>query len=466
VTDRYAKGAGNNANSGLSWALAKANLFNLISGSAAGDCYLLGDDYYDMSSLSTFTFPGTADTPCFIQTTADHTTPASTATLASGVYAGFSNGSALVWNGSFHAYGLDIQNSANAANAIAQAGATGNIQRYERCRFRLTGGPAASAQRIQVGHLTNPTFVRWQACDVEFTHASQSIVVLTSRFEWCGGAFIGGNGANYATVPPTFFFTFGAANRSVSALIEGVDFSLAPPATSSWDFKVTMLGGGTVVFRNCKFNAGWVTPSYASTPSNSLVAGSRLEFWNCYKAGDTPTGYELRIEERAAILISDTTKVRTNTLGATSPVSWRIYTGWYNQSTNTDYAQEFKTPDIMRWVTASASPVTVTLEFCVITLPVGVTLNTNLFWIEAEYYSASGSLLGTFASSKPLSVHHSGGESNAVNHVASLSTWNEASYTPYQVSVSFTPAQAGYIVVRAVQRVSARILIDPNISVS
>jgi hypothetical protein len=175
---------------------------------------------------------------------------------------------------------------------------------------------------------------------------------------------------------------------------------------------------------------------------------------NC-DSGDT----HIRVAEHSGVgvVTSDTAVLRTG--GAVqddgTAHSWRM-----GGITNTSLLYPLRSPETIVYNSTVGSPVTVTLEV----LRDSVTNLTDAqAWIEVTYLGVSGAPQGVSVNDRVATVI-----ATAADQDASSATWTHAMTNPNEqkLSVTFTPAEVGYVVARAVLGANAIMYVDPQLVLS
>jgi hypothetical protein len=450
---RYVSASGNNTTA-TSWATARTSLSSAAGVDTAGDVLWVAHTHSENPGVGqTWSFAGTYASPTVIQCVdASAEPPTTRAYTAQSTIPGV-----LTISGVLRMIGLSL-----TANGITLGNINGDMQCYDRCSFTIPNGNPSV--KFTVGATSGPSLVRWNQCDVVIGDPGNNIQVNSPHFEWFGGSVT--KHANNFGGSPTYTIIFGTSTRPCGyAVIEGVDFSALDQVSFSCP------GGGKVILKNCKMPAGWTWTTNGNRMSgDNQVVGQSIEYWNCYAAGSSPSGKEIAFTGRSGLLVHEPgTLQKTNTsTGEVSTAIWKV-----NTPQGGNY-WPFRSPDIFRRVSASDDPITVRMDFT----RSGSLNNAAMCWLEVEYYSASGQLLGAFASSEDGILQAGPGTSGATNYPASSDTswsgtyigagWAYYDMDPPQagqyMAVSFTPAVDGYILVRAVSAALGG-WFDPNIRV-
>lgn len=427
MPDRYVRSTdGSDSDNGTTWALAKATTVGVAAIDAAGDRIFFSQSHNESSASSIAPdFAGTRASPSQIICGNDAAQPP-TAVATTAVIATTSGDISFL--GTFYAYGIELRSGVGqSSNRHINIGASGDVQRWESCRFTL--GCTGTSARFNIGPqgtnngeniLVNPT--------VKFGHVSQALGVFCNiRIR---GLTIDAAGSAITAL----IRNFAESPRAADVLIEASDLSAGDTAM---DIVVVsgISGSGRLVLRNCKLPASW-SGNLVNGASN--MVGLRAEMYNC-DSGDT--NYRLWIEDFAGSIKSETTIVRTGgATDGTTALSWKMAS-----SANAEYpAILLRGPDIVVWNDTTGSSKTVTLE-CVTD---GVTLKDDEFWIEVQYLGTSGFPKGSLITDAKADVL-----ATAANQTSSSETWTTtglSSPVKQQASVTFTPQKKGAYIIRPV----------------
>lgn len=439
---------GSDADDGSTWALADATIAGSSAGDTAGDTTWVSDNHAETTAGAvTFACAGTNATPSRLLCGNDAAEPptalATTATVTTtGV-------NAINLAGTFYCYGISFISGAsiNCNNA-----AVNGIQIYENCSFQLTNGGsggiwAAGVQNNQTyrTELINCTFKPSNANNV---HSIAGDTVIR------GGSFLAGSAALVSVFKPQTDRTAGNLDCS------GFDFSNLGSTMNL--FYGSGINSGRFVVRDCKLPASWTGLLVAS----GLVGpGERFEMHNC-DSGDTQ--YRLWVEDYAGSTKSETTIIRTGGASdGTTGLAWKMVT-----SANAEYPTiKLESPEIMQW-NATLSSITATVEIVHDTnvaggqgAGTGSRFQDDEIWLEVMYLGTTGFPLGTWIRDSKADVL-----ATAADQADSTETWTTTGLTTPQkqkLSVTFTPAEIGYIVARVVvAKASKTIYVCPKITVA
>lgn len=406
---------GNNADSGATWALAKATLAGAAAIAVAGDTIYVSQVHSETTAAAvTLTFAGTTAAPIKILCGNDAAEPptagATTAIMA------VTGDNLIQVNGNVHVYGVTFNCGTSTNNSsFYMAGDGGDAQLYEKCVINIGGSNSNARIFFNAGpaNVAAPT-IRWKNVDVKFANTAQYIIHSETLFEWDGGSILSGS----AAIPNLIGMT---SNHPGTVQISGVDLSNAAASLSI--FSGT---GGKGVIRNFKVPASWTGSIFTGVPA----PGCRYEMYNGDSAG---TNYKFWVKDFAGETKDESTLVKTGGSAHSAKVT---------SSVNCNEASgRFKAWEDVRLNTVVGSPIVVTVDTLIDNV-VGLT-NAEM-WIEVEFLSASGSPISSISSSQrvdPITA--------AATNASSAVTWATGSMVnpnkQKMVSPSLTPQIAGYI---------------------
>lgn len=426
---------GNDANSGATWALAKAKLSGAAAIDAAGDHIFVSQNSTETTAGTVdLIFAGTQTAPTTIVCGDDSAEPPTALSTFGEVTASGANN--LQVRGCLNCYGITF--TAGFRLNLCENGQ--NWQLYEQCCFRL-GNSGASDRMNVVDNAT--TRCEWRDCTVKFSNAAQGMYMPSAgKFIWSGGSVVAGGST------PGTLLTLSA--HGTDALIENVDFSNFGTGFNLFGFSTLSV---RAVMRNCKLPSGWVGNVAAATIDNPDI---RFELWN---VGTGNTNYKLSIADYAGTIVDETTLVRTG--GASdgvTPIAWKMVS-----NANAVYpVGVLASPEMYIRNSAVGSAATVTVHILRDSL---TNLKNNEVWLEVQYLGTSTTTQGARKSSMVDML------TTAADLSASAETWTTTGMTnpnKQKVSVTFTPQKAGYFICRLlIGKASAgSIYVDPSPVVS
>lgn len=445
---------GSDADNGSTWALAKAKLAGADAIDAAGDTIFLSQAHAESTAASiTIALAGTVTSPSKIVAANDAAEPPTAVSTASVTVTGGNN---ITLTGSFYAKGVAFNCGTGATGGVrinvSNSASAGNRQVYEDCDFNIPETGVGNLLRIGNAAPVN--------ADAEFINCRFKVGVNSTQIQTIARTRItGGSWISGTTTPTTIFTTI--LGGPCDLLVENHDFSNLGAA-------VNLMSGGAVathgraIFRNCKLPTSWSGLLWSSTPTNP---GLRAEMYNCDNAD---TNYKLWVEDYAGSTRSETTIVRTGGASdGTTGLSWKMVS-----SANAEYPTiKLESPEIMQW-NSTLSSVTATVEIVHDTnvaggqgAGTGSRFQDDEIWLEVRYLGTSGFPLGTWIRDCKADVL-----ANAADQTDSSEAWTTTGLTTPQkqkLSVTFTPAEVGYIVARVVvAKASKTIYVCPKLTVA
>lgn len=439
---------GSDADNGTTWALAKATIAGVSAIDSAGDTIYISQSHAESSgSGQTFAGAGTnasplkvicgndaAEPPTAVATTATVTTTSGTISL---------NG-AMYWYGTTFISALVMNLNGGSANST---------QLFENCSFQTT--TAGSSGYIATGTTANATYkTTLKNCTLKFANSANYFSVF-------GDTVIEGGSAVSGTTTPTSLFRFAGDRTSSNLVCSGFDFSNFA-STINLCSTTSSVSSGKMVFRDCKLPASW---SGSLVASGLVGLGQRFEMYNC---DSTDTNYRLWVEDYAGSIKQETTIVRTGGASdGTTGLSWKMVTS----STASYPTIRLESPEIHVW-NSTLSSVTATIEIVHDTNVTGgqgagtsSRFQDNEIWMELMYLGTSGVPLGTWVSDCKADIL-----ATAADQTDSSETWTTTGLTTPQkqkLSVTFTPAEVGFIVAKVVMaKASKTIYVCPKMTVA
>ena len=436
---------GNNADSGATWALAKATLVGADAIDAAGDTIYVSQNHAESTAASiTMGFAGTIGSHTRIICGNDAAEPPTT--LATGATITTTGGSPINLNqggGGLFVYGLTFR-PGNLANINASFSLIASVSpdssvTLENCVIDM---PNSSSSAFVVGSSGSSNGAE---SALVFKNTAISFIASGSRLEiYAQFRMIGGSVSSTAAM--NYMVRSGAQGRASPLTFEGVDFSGLNAGTNL----VQNAAIGNIVFKNCRLPTSWTG---ALVQSGTRPVAQRVSMYNCDSAD---TNYRLWIESYSGSIKSETTIVRTGgaSNGAT-PLAWRIDT-----SANASDVAVLRTDEILVWNETIGSPVTIDCHV----ITDGVTLTDAEAWLEIQSLTTSGFPIAGNASDS------AGVLATPANQTTSTEAWTTtgmASPIKQRLTVTVTPQEVGWIsaVVR-VAKPSTTVYVCPKIEVS
>jgi hypothetical protein len=432
---------GNDANSGVDWANAKATVAGAIAAASAGADIYISQAHSESNVASIAWAIGTLApiaTPSRFLGVNDGATPPTALSTATPSVSTTNAGAVTVSGNNAAAYffGLTFTLGDSTNGPAFTTGGSGCTHHYDKCTFFLRGSGAGAQVVLGGGHV-----VKFTDCWLKCSAADQGLFPSTSGCfaHWRGGGLLAGG-----TSPTSFLRAIGSGSKM---LLEDVDLS---NASASINLCPTMGVGSQIIFRNCKLPASWT-----GLLSSASAAGAVAEMHNC-DAGDT--NYRYQRSTQWGDIYSETSIVLSGgaTDGAT-PISWKLVSA----STAKLPHLTLDTGEIVVWNEATGSPITASLDFI---HDSATALKNDEVWMDVEYLGTSG---------YPLAVHADSNKSDVLaanaNVASSTATWlNTGGMTnpnKQKLSVTFTPVKKGFLLLRVrLAKASKTIYVNPRVT--
>lgn len=438
MADRFLNSVdGSDANSGADWNNEKLTLVTGIAAiDAAGDRVLINSAHTETAASISYTCPGTNASPMqFLSVTPTGTSGISSLTAGAAFTANSGSGGLAV-NGSGYFYGINWTMSSTSSTVLGFAGGVGDHQVHDTGQFNLTSSGGSS--NIQLGNATTGggSRVLLKNCTFRFGATGHRISFLGDVVVQGGSWSASGTlnpGAIFAPAPGS------GTGRGSKLLVDGFDFSNLNAAIN---LAGSGQGGVVMTFRNCKLPASW---SGAPIADGSLVAGQRVEMYNCDNAD---TNYRLWVKEYTGSIRDETTIVRSGGASdGTTPISWKMDT-----TANVAYPTSvLRSPEIAVWNDTSGTSKTVTVEMVHDTnVAAGQGAGTSFafrddeVWLEVQYLGDGTRPISTFVSDAPTNII-----TTAADQASSSVTWTTTGMTTpvkQKLSVTFTPQEKGWFI--------------------
>jgi hypothetical protein len=429
VADYYVRSTdGDNADSGATWALAKADLHTPTW--AAGDRIFVSQVHAQTTGASiTIALNGTAASPTQILGVDDAAEPPTSLSTAPSVTT--TGAFSITVSGSCYVEGLNFFVGTGASgNQILTMGSNVNgiFQRYRNCTFQVTSTDSDGQVRVGVNGSNQPSVVEWHNCHVKFSQASQGVYFADGSLFWSGGSVLSGS------TGITALFNSIVGDTS---MVFAEDLDLSNCATT-----MNIFGGGAKfrrgVIRNCRLPASW-SGSLGSVGNPAY----RLEMHNCDSAD---TNYRLWIEDYYGSIRSETVIVRTGGASdGTTTLAWKMVTG-----ADVEFpALRLYSPEIVVWNDTVGSAVTVTIHIVHDSQGAGSggRLRDDEVCVEVSYLGTSGYPQGSNISDAKVLL------ASAANQTDSTETWTTTGLTSpvkQQLEVTFTPQEKGFLHIHVV----------------
>lgn len=284
---------GANADTGLTWALAKADLGTVTTGAAAvaaaGETIWLSQAHAESTTgAPVITLAGTAQNPVKVLCGNDAAEPP-TSMATSATVTATSN---LTVNGSGYMYGISFR--AGSGGSVTQsflsgAAGTNNTQVYDNCSLQLMTTGTGLA-KIQLGDDTRSDSNTYILKDTTFKVGGVNMrVKVSGSFYQYGGSFLSGSAS------PVNIYESGL--RGIGEwLVVGADYSAN--IGSAFNLLIQNVAGHafTAKFYGIKFPTSWSGKPWSAKPTaqgiraeiwDSLIGTTRLRAWVEEFAGES-----------------------------------------------------------------------------------------------------------------------------------------------------------------------------------
>lgn len=442
---------GSDANSGATWALAKATLTGALAIATNADTIYLASDHSESTAAAvTLTCPASQGLRILSSNTTTVEPPAGLSTTAA-VAVGAS-AAALSIRGFAYVYGVQFLGATTSGSSssvvVADTAAPAGLM-FENCVFQLR--QASTATVIGFGqngqsanddvsvNLINPTF--------KFGNASQSIKLRQGHIRIRNPAI------DAAGSTPTTLFGVTAGAPCI-ALIEAGDLSAV---TSTNLVDVAPAVPAVVDFRNLKLPAS-IAVTTGTIPG---VGGTLVRMHNC---DSEDRNYRFAEHGFAGSVVNETTIVRTGgATDGTTPLAHKMVS-----STGALFPQApLRGPEMAKWNSTVGTSVTATVEIVHDSQGAGSgsKMQNDEIWLVVQYLGTSGFPRGTVATSAKADVL-----ATAANAPDSTETWTTTGLTTpvkQKLQVTFTPQETGYVLCRVVlAKASKTVYVDPKVSIA
>lgn len=420
---------GNDADSGATWALAKATLASALTAAGAGGTVYMSSSHSESGTGATLTSPGTAAAPVLVLSVDDTGDPEPpTAMAAGGKVAITGNGNTMDFSGFAHVHGVIFE--LTSGNNVKFNFTSSSAWYWHVVDGAFEIDSTHTGAGMQVGAISGAVDGQWlilENTDIHFGNVSQTITI-SAALHWHGGSL------NAGTAVPTTLFTPTSTRASVFAHIHGVDLSQAGSGKNLINVSGAVYADFS--FETCKLGSS-VSITTGTINSQGAV---RTRLTNCDSA-DTNYRYE-RMTYQGSIY-QETTIVRSGGASdGTTSMSREMVT-----NANAKLVDPLVSDPIIIWNETIGSSVTVTIE----TVTDNVTLTDKEAWVEVEYLGTSGFPLASVADDRASDDNAYLG--SGTNQTSSSATWTTTGLTTpvkQKLEATFTPQEKGPFQIRVV----------------
>ncbi len=431
---------GNDADSGATWALAKATLAGAFTAAAAGDTIYVSQVHAEtQASAMTLTSPGTAAAPCRVICVNDGAEPptavATTATITT------TGGFSITCAGFCYIYGITFNCGTSTGNGSFNVGtsATSFYYKFEKCSVRIVASGVAN--RITLGSVSvssDDELVEFVDTTISLSATAQG-VVNRCRFKWSNTA-----SALLGTIPTTLFLTPSTGNAGPAEMI-GVDLSAAGSGKNLVD--AGQPNFNSYYLQNCKLGDSVAI----TTGAVAGQGGTEVTLVNC---DSTNSNYRYYKQTYQGIITHETGIIRTN--GATDGTT--AFSRKMVSSADAKYFSPLESNPIEYW-NESTNAITITIPV----ITDNVTLTDAEAWIEVLYLGTAGFPLGVTVTDRSASIL----ATPANQTTDATSAWNTTGLTTpikQSLSTSVTPTLKGMIRARVMlAKPTTTMYYDPKI---
>lgn len=429
----HLKSSSGNVSPYVDWSNAATTLAAAVAAMAAGDTLCVSSSHAEATAGISLTIPGSTTVLTKVLGGTQGATSGLTALANGGVIE--STNTSYTVSGNFRACRVTWRASSTSTVSPTFASVAGNVQYHDSCRYEVTGTGVASGVKFGVGTAGGSSLVTLKDPVFKFGNASQRISVDHN-------VIIVGGSIDAAGTAVSGLFKLAGNTRSARLTCDDFD---ASACTTGADIVTSINQGGVYAqFRRLKLPASWTGNLVTS---GQLKQGDRVEMCD-FSSGSTL--YALWIADfSGSIRDENTVKVTANTR------SYKAVAGTECSNITPLRSGEYFVP------LASGSAQTVSLDIATD----NVTLTDAEAWLEVDYFSASGTKLGTTARDAVADELAS-----ATNQTTSSATWTTTGLTtPVKqvLSVSVTPGQAAYAIARAIiAKPSTTVYLDDRVAVA
>lgn len=449
MTDIYLRSTdGDDADDGLTWALAKSTLVGAFAAASAGDTIYVSDNHAESQGVvMTLTSPGTAAAPvrviCVDDSAEPPTATATTATITTTTAA-----DNIYFNGFAYFYGITLTAGSAAGPSTVLFNWTSTAPwwtKFEDCLLVLGG--SGSGSKLKVGSTSSGAdsqLLELVNTPISFggvpnTIASRSPIIWTNTPSALPGS-----------APTVLFGSPGGTGNAGSVTMCGVGLSAMGSGKSLFTVSSSLIDYKIRIER-CKLGAS-VQITTGSIPGQG---GPQIDMVNCDSADTNYRYYKQRYQGE---IFQETTIVRTGGASdGTTPVSRKMVS---SSNTHEFYDALVSDPCVF-WNDTTGSAQTATIE----TVTDNVTLQDDEAWIEVEYLGTSGFPISSWVSDRPTDVL-----ATPADQTTSSVAWTTTGLTTpvkQKLSAAFTAQEKGLVMVRVhLAKPSVTMYFDPEANVT
>lgn len=434
---------GNDADSGATWALAKATLQAALTAAGAGGIVYVSDNHSEgAGSNLTITSPGTAASPTLVICVDDTGDPEPPTARSTGAIIAPGTGN-LQMNiyGFMYCYGITFKSgttaSGNVPSLAADANANGLV--FENCELSML-----SSSVLSIGSNGNSP----EGQIVEFINTVLRFANTSSGIRHRCPVSIRGGSIAGSTLPTTLIAPASSETAGLMELV-GVDLSVL----GSGKNLVSVAGNNWSVVRliDCKLGAS-VTPV---TGTHQGPGGILVEMIDC---DSSDTNYRFQRQNYQATETQETTIVKSGGASdGTTSFARKVVT-----SANVTPHFPYRSMWIEKWNETTGSALTATVEI----ITDNVTLTDAEAWLEVEYLGTSGVPLGAFVTDR-VSDPIFGTPASQGSSSVTWTTTGLTTPTKQKLVATFTPQEKGIVRARVcVAKASTTVYYDPLLTVA
>ena len=420
---------GNDADSGATWALAKATLASALSAAGAGGIVYVSQVHAEtQASAMTLTSPGTAASPVQIICVNDAAEPPTATATTATVDTTGSNG--ITFAGFAYSYGVSYRPGVTSGGNGAHLNFSSTSPWWwcvTDCSLECrTSGSAGAKLNIGLASSALDDYGLFlKNVVLRFGNTGQGIT-LNGRLTWHGGSL------SAAGTIPTNLFAAASSTPGVADVI-GVDLS----ATTTNLVLATSAQWGKIRFQNCKLGAGVVVANGAIPGQGGLV----VDLVNCDSGDPSTTGGIDYFQDYAGSWKTESTIVRTGgSSNGTTPISYKFVS-----TANSKHYAPLYGPWVTLWNETTGSSIDLTAEI----VTDNVTLTDAEAWIEVMSMNTAGVPLGSFTNDQ-IADPIFGTPANQASSSVAWTTTGLTTPVKQKLVASVTPAEKGPIYARVV----------------